>query len=364
MLFFILLNLLFIIYIMVYPFIEIAKGKLIHSHNNFIPENLTFPISIIISIYNEERYIQAKIEEILSENIWIKGSELIIVSSGSTDKTNEILQRYEDDSRIRIVIIKEHLLKIENVNLAVEMANNNYLVFSDCRQKMEKGSILILINALITQNIGVAAGTLINLKNEKTDQSFRNCLNRMNIAKGKKGCSMNIYGALYALHRSTFRPIPTNILFDDLYVLTSTLAQKKRVIQIPNAIIYEVNFDTYYQEERIQRLTRGLLIFWVTHFNLIFKIPIKTLFHFLMSKYAKLLIPYLTIQLVVLFLFYIYQNHILFVISLILLFLTPLFYKQIPFLKLSIRLIYYTLKAEYLFYMKNQRSIRWEKLKH
>lgn len=360
----ILLNLLLIAYIAAYPFIEIIKGKLKSADPQFTSKNLDIPISIIVSSYNEEQYIQAKIEEILSENIWMEDSELIIVSAGSTDKTNEILKSYEHDSRIKIIIIEKHLLKIENINMAVEMAKNDYLVFSDCRQRMEKGSISVLIDVLIKQNIGVAAGTLINLKNGKTHQSFRNCLNKMNISKGKKGCSMNIYGALYALHRSTFRPIPTNILFDDLFVLTSTLAQRKRVVQVPEAIIYEVNFDTYYQEERIQRLTRGLLIFWTTHFKLIFKIPAKTLFHFLMSKYAKLLIPYLMIQLLVLSILYLYQNHFLFNISLICLVCTPILYKIIPFFKLSIRLIYYTLKAEYLFYIKNHRSIRWEKLKH
>lgn len=358
------LNLLFILYIIAYPFIEIIRGNLKPADPFIKSENKTTPISIIISIYNEEQYIKTKIEEILNEDIWVDGSELIIVSSGSTDKTNEILSSYQYDSRIKIIIIEKHLLKIENLNLAVEIAKNDYLVFSDCRQKMKKGSIPILINTLIDLKIGIAAGTLINIKNGKTHQSFRNILNKMNIAKGKKGCSMNVYGALYALHRSTFRPIPTNILFDDLFVLTSTLAQKKRVVQVESAIIYEVNFDTYYQEERIQRLTRGLLIFLTTHLTLIFKIPIRTLFHFLMSKYAKLLIPYLMIQLLSLYLFSIYRNHTLLIISLICLLSIPLLYKLIPFFKLSFQLIYYTLKAEYLFFIKNKRSIRWEKLRH
>jgi glycosyltransferase involved in cell wall biosynthesis len=355
-----------ILFIICYPFIEILKGKCFKKNLNNPEIEIKKPISIIISVFNEERYIQTKIDEILNEDIWIEGTELIIVSAGSTDKTNEILKLYSENSKLRTIIKEEHLLKIESINLAVDISKNEFLLFSDCRQTMKKGAIALLMNTLIIEKAGIAAGTLVNIKNGKPHQSFRKWLNTMNVLKAKRGSSMNVYGALYAIHRSSYRPIPTNVLFDDLYVLASVLSQNKKIIQVENAIIYEVNFDTYYQEERIQRLTRGLMIFWFNHFQLIRKMPLKYRYHFIMSKYSKLTLPLLFITASILNLIiilrqnnYIYNAIVLSVISIcLLLFLLS------PFIRLSFKLIFYTLKSEYLFIFKNQRSIRWEKLKH
>ena len=357
---------LLIIYIICYPFIEIIKGKICRKKIKQYDSEIKKPISIIISVFNEERYIQGKIEEILNEDIWLNGSELIIVSAGSTDSTNEILKSYAENLKIKTIIKTEHLLKIESINAAVELSTNDILIFSDCKQTMKKGSISLLINTLINEKIGVAAGTLVNLKNGKPHQSFRKWLNAMNVLKVKNGSSMNVYGALYAIHKSSYRPIPTDILFDDLYVLASVLSQGKKIIQVENAIIYEVNFDTYYQEERIQRLTRGLLLFWINHFNLIRKMPFNYQYHFIMSKYSKLTLPLLLIFASILKVrFLLIENNLFYNFIFLSIIISGLIlYLLFPFIRISCKLIYYTLKSEYLFFFKNQRSIRWEKLKH
>lgn len=57
-------------------------------------------ISIILPVYNGEQLIERCIESILKQTY--KNFELIIVNDGSTDKTLEKIQKYEDE-RIRII---------------------------------------------------------------------------------------------------------------------------------------------------------------------------------------------------------------------------------------------------------------------
>ena len=71
-------------------------------------------VSVILPVYNEEKYIGSAVDSILSQSL--KNIELIIIDDGSTDKTLSILQTYKKDSRVRIV-------SQENSGLATALNN-------------------------------------------------------------------------------------------------------------------------------------------------------------------------------------------------------------------------------------------------
>ena len=54
-------------------------------------------VTMIITAYNEERRIEAKIANTLQLDYPRENLEIIIASDGSTDATNEIIKRYERD---------------------------------------------------------------------------------------------------------------------------------------------------------------------------------------------------------------------------------------------------------------------------
>ncbi len=353
------LILLFLIsFTLCYPLIEIfryRKARALPVQENTRRQ----PVSVILCAYNEERNIERKIREILAEPIWAEGSELLLVSTGSTDKTNEMIASFSGDERVKAFYFPSNISKIEGLNFAFGESRNQVLVFSDCRQLMRPGSIPALLRVLDEQQIDVAAATLHNRHDGKS--SVRNMLNRMNLAKAVNSNSMNIYGALYAQRRGAFTTIPVNVLFDDLYVLASTLAQGKKIRQVENAVIEDVIFENYYREERIQRLTRGLMLFLLRHFHLVRKMSLANRYHFLMSKYAKLLLPVLVFLLLLNLTLQASLDFSLTSSNLFLLITLAGISSFSKFLRLFFRVVYYTLKAEYLYIFARQRSVRWEK---
>jgi biofilm PGA synthesis N-glycosyltransferase PgaC len=250
------------------------------------------PVSIIVAAYNEERFIRAKILSLLEKEEWVDGSELIVVSAGSTDSTNVILDEFRGRPDIVLMIYQEHLTKIEAVNLAVSKSRNEILVFSDCRQRMKRGSIKSLLANFSDDSVGTVTCTLVNVKGNKVSR-IRTLLNCIARAQSSKGSCLNVFGALYAQRKSVFKEIPRDIIFDDLFVVVSTVVQNKRVIQEKDAIIYDVNFSRYYNRERLERLARGLLMFLWNHTTLIMQLPIGFLIQFLTFKYLKLVLPFL-----------------------------------------------------------------------
>ncbi|MDH4471328.1 MAG: glycosyltransferase [Fluviicola sp.] len=329
-----------------------------------VKKDATFqpPVSIVIACYNEERYLQEKLETLLAPDEWIEGSEIIVVSTGSTDRSNSILQSFAHRPEITI-LLEDRITKIEALNKAVPLARHDYLVFSDCRQYMKPGSVKELISNLKDERVGTVTCTILDTRERPT--FFRRLYLFLAKCDSKANSTFNLYGALYAQRRDVFRPIPDHLLFDDFFVAISTLSQQKRLIQEENSVLYDIPFPHYYHRERIERLARGLLIFFFNNYSLIGQIPLKTRIRLLIYKYLKLLLPFLALifALTSLLLFWetLFSVTTLFVITMLSLFvLTSNSLTQHCFLILKINLYFFNALLGYAFL--NRRSKHWKPL--
>ena len=106
-----------------------------------------------------ERHIENKIRELLDESQWINDSEIIVVSNGSTDLTNQILEQFDSDQRVRC-FYKGFTSKIKSVNFAVKQARNEILIFNDCRQQLSQNGIKEIAISLLKQGSGVVSALI------------------------------------------------------------------------------------------------------------------------------------------------------------------------------------------------------------
>jgi poly-beta-1,6-N-acetyl-D-glucosamine synthase len=321
------------------------------------------PVSIILACYNEAEYIHAKINSLLAPENWIPGSEIIVVSGGSTDASNSELLKFTSHPNIQIYIFEERIGKIESVNFAVSKAKHDFLIFSDFRQTMSHGSIANLLKRFGRADIGVVTATLLD-SGSTGDKSFiRTIMNKMAVQESRYGSCLNVFGALYAQRKESFVQIPNNILFDDLFVIVSTLVQNKKIVQADNAIINDVHFSKYYGPERIGRLARGLLLFLFHHNDLIQRIPLTHRIRFFIYKYLKLTLPVCTmlqmVSMLGLIILGYYTLPICCAILFLLLIATP---KTRRLVYLYISFQYYFAKAIVQFLTGRNRSVQWEKL--
>jgi len=182
-----------------------------------VSENLKSPVSIIIACYNEEEFIQSRVDYFLSSDEWIEGSELIVVSGGSTDNTNHILSNYKHLEHVTLICASQRMTKIQGVNFAVSLAKNEILVFSDCRQRIQPGSVKKLVANFADPTIGTVTSKLVSIDTKKK-HSLRSILNLVSLCESRMGSCLNVFGALYAQRKSVFRTIPFLLgsLFQDL----------------------------------------------------------------------------------------------------------------------------------------------------
>lgn len=83
-------------------------------------------ISVVMSIYNEEKFLDESIQSILNQTL--KDFEFIILNNSSTDKSLDIIKSYKDD-RIIFINNKKNIGTSRSMNKGLKIAKGKYLVF-------------------------------------------------------------------------------------------------------------------------------------------------------------------------------------------------------------------------------------------
>jgi cellulose synthase/poly-beta-1,6-N-acetylglucosamine synthase-like glycosyltransferase len=199
-------------------------------------------ISIVISAYNEARSIGAKLENILTIEYPRDCLETVIASDGSTDGTDAIAEQYKEHG-VKLLSLAR-VGKAAALNAAVNTARGEILVFSDANSIYKTDAIRELVKPFGDPNVGGVAGNQIykaevpggsSIDGERAYWNFDRVLKQF---QGKSGNTLAATGAIYAIRRSLFHPIPDGVS-DDLFTSTGVIAQGYRLVFVPDAIAYE-----------------------------------------------------------------------------------------------------------------------------
>ena len=87
-------------------------------------------VSVIMPIYNGEKYIKNTIESILTQTL--KEFELILIDDGSTDSSYDLIKEYESADERIVVVHQDNKGQAIARNNGIGLAKGKYLVFWDC----------------------------------------------------------------------------------------------------------------------------------------------------------------------------------------------------------------------------------------
>lgn len=126
-------------------------------------------VTIIVPIYNTEKYLEECIESILNQTH--QKLEIILVNDGSTDKSKEIIENFhKKDSRIK-AFHRENSGVSATRNFGIDAATGEYICFSDADDKLEPNYVDYLLHLAVDN--GAEMSTTRSFHN-----SFRNLKNR------------------------------------------------------------------------------------------------------------------------------------------------------------------------------------------
>ena len=123
------------------------------------------PISIIIPVFNTEKYLPACLESILLQNY--SDFEILLIDDGSTDESGKICDAYaQKDSRIR-VFHKENGGVSSARNLGLDKALGEWVYFVDSDDELLPDGLLTLVNG-IDDEVDVVLGGYLRINSSGT----------------------------------------------------------------------------------------------------------------------------------------------------------------------------------------------------
>ena len=99
-------------------------------------------LSIIVPVYNVEKYVSRCIDSILNQEY--RNIELILIDDGSTDESGAICDSYKNDSRVRVFHQKNKGVSSAR-NLGIEVSEGEYLIFADADDWFAKNAFSEII---------------------------------------------------------------------------------------------------------------------------------------------------------------------------------------------------------------------------
>src|SRR5579863_5053599 len=116
-------------------------------------------ITILLAVHNEEKYLLAKLHNLAKLDYPADRIEVVVVSDGSTDKTNNIVAAWKN-TNLRTVILPNQCGKATALNQGVAKAKGEIIVFTDARQRIDSGALKNLVSNFADPTVGCVSGEL------------------------------------------------------------------------------------------------------------------------------------------------------------------------------------------------------------
>jgi len=199
-------------------------------------------VTVLITAYNEEKAIRAKLENTLQIDYAPEKLEILVASDGSTDKTDEIVREFAARG-VKLFRQEGRMGKTFTQNKAVEQASGEIILFSDATTAYEKDVLRVMLPNFADESVGCVAGKLIYVDKSKSGvgkgaQSYWNYETFLKKSESLACSLIGASGCLYAVRRSAYQPMYAEACSDFL-ICTVVYKQGLRSIYEPNAVCTE-----------------------------------------------------------------------------------------------------------------------------
>ena len=200
-------------------------------------------VSIILPTYNDAAHIEGKIENLLALRYPADRREIIVVSDGSTDGTADIAARYQARG-VRLIRYDGRRGKPYALNSGVAEARGELLVFTDARQILEADGVERLARRFRDPVVGVVSGVLRFRTGgasplEEGMVLYMRYEFRLRERESRIDSMLGATGALYAIRRALWSPLPEALLLDDMLIPLRIVLAGKRAVLEPRAVAFD-----------------------------------------------------------------------------------------------------------------------------
>jgi len=197
-------------------------------------------ISVIVPVYNVEKYLRKCIDSILTQTF--TDFELWLVDDGSPDNCGVICDEYaQKDVRVKVIHKKNGGLS-DARNAALDVMQGKYVFFVDSDDWIAADTLEIMYAALQRTGAQVATGNMISVQEDGTEKVLYAPTQEEKILVGEELLTTllrpNACNRLYAAELFEQLRYPVGRLYEDAFVYHKILAQIDRMVLVGKNTYY------------------------------------------------------------------------------------------------------------------------------
>lgn len=220
-------------------------------------------VSVLISVYGEVELLEQKVESVFN----LEGAELIrevlIGADGTPGNATKALERLKDP-RLRVFNFANRRGKPSVLNDLMAESSGEVILLTDARQPLDPRSLIALLENFADPGVGVVSGELVFVTGDRDSMAskgigaywrYEKWIRRSEAAFGSVPGAT---GAIYAIRRELFEPLPANTLLDDVAIPMRAIQRGVRCVFEARALAYDrPESDTRKEALRKRRTIAG-----------------------------------------------------------------------------------------------------------
>jgi cellulose synthase/poly-beta-1,6-N-acetylglucosamine synthase-like glycosyltransferase len=224
-------------------------------------------VTVLIAAFNEEREIERTVQNKLSQDYPGERLEVVVISDGSTDRTDAIVEDLARNTggRLRLLRQEPRQGKTQALNRAVAEATGEILVFSDANSMYAPDAIRRLVRSFADPSVGYVTGQMVYSNPDGSgigegSGAYMSYENLLRVLETRLNSVVGVDGGIDAVRRELYVPMRADQLPDFVLPL-NVVEQGRRVVYEPEAKVYEAALGAAGDEYRM-RVRVSLRALW------------------------------------------------------------------------------------------------------
>jgi biofilm PGA synthesis N-glycosyltransferase PgaC len=202
-------------------------------------------VTVIVAAHNEADRVDRRLRNLLALDYPTDRLEVVLGSDGSTDDTVARARPFESAG----VIVHEFIErrgKPALLNTLVPRASGEIVVFADARQRFDPLAIRALVANFADPAVGAVSGELIMSATGEAELGGQGAALYWNYEKlirsteSRGGSTVGATGAIYAIRKSLFEPLPEDTILDDVLIPIRIARKGYQVVFEPAAKAFDL----------------------------------------------------------------------------------------------------------------------------
>lgn len=200
-------------------------------------------VTIVMAAYNEAAGIDARLQNLLSLDYPVKQLDILLGLDGCDDETAERARAYSRQG-VRVVEFDTRRGKPSVLNALLSEAQGEIVVFCDARQRYDSAALRALVAPFADPEVGAVTGELILTAGdgrplERGLGLYWRIEKAIRRSESHVGSVVGVTGAIYAIRRELFEPLPHGTILDDVLVPMRIARRGYRVVFESRARAYD-----------------------------------------------------------------------------------------------------------------------------